>query len=89
MNGYVYFYIYIHVKTCSVDQCWLNQVLSISTPSVSCVPLLQAAKQRGLKMTWCTVNGHQVGAPAGDSKVSLGKMKNMCDRMNNKYEGQP
>ena len=32
----------------------------------------QAASDRNLKLTYCSVNGHQVGAPAGNSKGFIG-----------------
>ena len=49
--------------------------LSYLSPSQSLLSIVltecfEAAADRGLRLTYCTVNGHQVGAPAGGSMGS-------------------
>jgi hypothetical protein len=37
--------------------------VSVVTPHVSLILPDQEARKRGLRFTYCTVNGHQIGAP--------------------------
>ena len=58
----------------SAEIAWITSPRPLESPGLAFSPFQlythrQAASDRNLRLTYCTVNGHQVGAPVGNSVV--------------------